>query len=53
MATYRIVRFYRDENHPDHGRVIRRRLTLAEAQAHCRDPETREAGVWFDAYDEE
>jgi hypothetical protein len=52
-TTYKIVRDYFDESHPDHLKVIRRGLTLAEAQEHCRDPRTREAGVWFDGYTEE
>ncbi len=61
---YQIIRFYRDA-------TIRRRtidcgLTLAEAQAHCHDPETssstatgpvgkartRRLGAWFDGYEE-
>jgi hypothetical protein len=58
-TTYMIIRKY--QNHPD--KVIDTDLTLAEAQAHCRDPETSsrkcthndEAGMgnWFDSYDEE
>lgn len=60
--TYRIVRKY--ANHP--AEVIAEGLTLAEAQEHCRDPETssrtateavnvkrtREMGPWFDCYEE-
>jgi hypothetical protein len=60
---YRIVRFY-------HSAAIRRRvidtgLTLEEAQAHCKDPQTssktattkvgrdrtRRLGMWFDGYE--
>lgn len=63
MSHYRIVRFY-------FSAAIRRRilaegLTLAEAQAHCQDPETssstargpvatartRRLGPWFDGYE--
>ena len=66
--SYYIVRFFKD--HPD-GRttreIIRTGLTLEEAQAHCKDPETSSStatndiarqrtaklGPWFDGYDEE
>jgi hypothetical protein len=60
---YKIVRHYYD----GHARTVRTGLTLDEAQAHCRDPETssstctgaagrrrtRERGPWFDGYAEE
>ena len=63
-GTYKIVRFFQRDRRP---RVIRRGLTLEEAQAHCRDPETSSSkatsakaqrytklwGPWFDGYDEE
>jgi len=52
-STYYIIRFYRDENHPDNKKIIRRGLTLAEAQAHCSRKDTQEAGVWFDGYNKE
>ena len=59
---YRIVRHYRDAW--PNRRTIRRGLTLAEAQAHCTDPETSSStatgavarrrtarlGAWFDGY---
>ena len=62
--TFRIVRFYRD--HPGR-RIIKRGLTLKQAQEHCHDPETssstctnadgcartRKTGPWFDGYEEE
>jgi hypothetical protein len=62
--AYSIIRNY--FNKPDGGRVILRGLTLEEAQAHCRDPETssstatsakanaitRRVGPWFDSYTE-
>lgn len=62
-TTYRIVRIYFDKTR--RSRTIKRGLTLAEAQAHCRNPETnsrtatgraalaltRRVGCWWDAYD--
>ena len=50
---YKIVRFYRDENHPDNKKVILRGLTEEEAQDHCQKEYTREEGVWFDGYTED
>jgi hypothetical protein len=47
---YKIVRFTFDDDHPDNHKVIKRGLTLEEAQAHCRRDDTREKGVWFDGY---
>jgi hypothetical protein len=49
-VTYKIVRFYRDDNR--RTRAIKTGLTLKEAQAHCQRPDTRGDG-WFDGYDEE
>ena len=61
--SYKIIRFFqRDTN-----KVIKRGLTLQEAQAHCRNPETSSStakgseavkrteqfGPWFDGYEEE
>lgn len=62
MATYKIVRHYMNR-HPNR-RTIARGLTLEQAQAHCRDPETssskavgaaarartKRLGPWFDGY---
>ena len=52
MATYRIVRYF----HPSqerNNRTVQRGLTLEQAQAHCKDPSTRQDGVFFDGYTEE
>ena len=57
MTTYKIIRFRFDGN----NRTIKKGLTLEEAQAHCKDPETSGAtcsdlskrGRWFDGFDEE
>jgi hypothetical protein len=48
--SYKIIRFYRNDRKP---KVMRKGLTLKEAQAHCNDPKTRKEGVYFDGYDEE
>lgn len=61
-VKYKIVRFYRDRTRRQ--RVIKRGLTLEEAQKHCSDPETSSStavgwharkrterlGAWFDGY---
>lgn len=62
--TYKIIRFFRDSQRRP---VVRTGLTLAEARAHCMDPETssstcttsegvartRAYGPWFDGWTEE
>lgn len=62
---YKIVRHY--SSHWPNRRTIARGLTLAEAQAHCQDPQTssstctsaagkrrtRRLGPWFDGYEQE
>lgn len=48
--SYRIVRKYRDSNHPDHNMVVDDDVTLEEAQEHCSSEDTHEKGVWFDCY---
>lgn len=63
--SYKIVRhFFRSDRR---ARVIKRGLTLQEAQAHCQNPETSSStcttayarrytdqhGAWFDGYEEE
>lgn len=61
--SYKIVRFFFGKR----NRVIKRGLTLEQAQAHCKDPETSSStcrlaanvrrtrlhGKWFDGYAEE
>lgn len=44
---YRIIRSYRGDRK---SHTIRNGLTLTEAKAHCRRPDTRGDG-WFDGYD--
>lgn len=64
MDRYKVVRMY-FKGHP--RRTIMRGLTLEEAQAHCKHPETssstatssqarrvtRRMGPWFDGYERE
>ena len=61
MKNYKVIRMYFNGG----SRVIKKRLTLEEAQAHCRDEETssstctnsagkartKRLGAWFDGYD--
>ena len=63
MTSYKIVRNYFNSS----PRTIQRGLTLEEAQAHCRNPETSSStatsatarrrtarmGKWFDSYTED
>lgn len=48
---YKIVRIYYPHLNKK-TRVIKRNLTIEEAQAHCRNPKTRKPGVYFDGYEE-
>jgi len=56
MTLYNIIRFKFD----GYPRIVKRNLTLEEAQAHCKDPETSgstcsdlsKRGQWFDGYEE-
>jgi hypothetical protein len=63
VKTYMIVRFVAGKG----ARTVKRGLSLEEAQAHCKDPETssttctnaigkqrtKKHGAWFDGYTEE
>ena len=66
--TYKIVRIFRDSDRMGgRRRTLATNLSLEEARAHCRDPETasrtctsaagrartRRLGAWFDAYEKE
>jgi hypothetical protein len=58
MQTYKIVRFYQDDSHPDNHRVIKTGLSLEEAQDWCNREDTHEKEengnvIWFDGYTEE
>jgi len=48
MYKYKIIRFYRDER-PSRATGMKYE-TLEEAQAHCKRPDTRKEGEWFDGY---
>ena len=49
QQLYKIIRFnfarWMDK------KIIKRNLTLDEAQAHCRLSSTMKAGEWFDGYE--
>lgn len=47
--TYMIIRFYRDGTP---AKIIKRGLSLEDAQAHCNNPKTAGDG-WFDGYESE
>ena len=56
MTTYKIVRMYApNEGKP--SKIVKKGLTLEEAQAHCRKESTHKIGidgaVWFDGFAEE
>ena len=47
--SYKIIRFRFEGT----NRIIKRGLTLEEAQEHCGREDTRKEGKWFDGYDKE
>lgn len=63
---YKIVRHFFNSDRAPRRRIVKTGLTLAEAQAHCSDPETssrtcttraarrrtEQYGAWFDGYEE-
>jgi len=49
QQLYKIIRFFRESAHL--SKIIKRNLTLDEAQAHCRNPLTAKEGEWFDGYE--
>ena len=54
--SYKIIRFHNGSlgyERESKNRVIKRGLTLEEAQEHCRREDTRKEGHWFDGYDKE
>jgi len=53
QQTYSVYRFYLDDSHPDHKKIIKKGLTKEEAVAHCQDPDSMEVGVWFDGWTRE
>ena len=51
MEKYKIIRFYKKKG-PNglQEEIIRRDVTLKEAQEWCSREDTEKAGVWFDGY---
>tara|TARA_B100001094_G_scaffold187628_1_gene181856 strand:+ start:12329 stop:12502 length:174 start_codon:yes stop_codon:yes gene_type:complete len=57
MVRYKIIR----QRYNGNNTTVKKGLTLEEAQAHCRNPETsgstcsdmKKRGMWFDSYTEE
>ena len=51
MATYEIIRCYKDDKKPIE--IIKSGVTLEEAKGYCNNSETRKEGKYFDAWREE
>lgn len=56
--SYSVIRFYRDDKHPDHKKVIKTGLSLEEVQTYCKRSDSHEIddtghAVWFDGYHKE
>lgn len=56
--SYTVRRFYWDEDHPHHRRVILRGVTRAIAERHCqrKDSSAHDKDdnlIWFDGFEEE
>jgi len=49
--TYSIIRIYRPDLNK-RSRLIKKGLTLEQAQSHCSDPKTA-TDSWFDGYEKE
>tara|TARA_R110000824_G_scaffold3750_5_gene17864 strand:- start:105 stop:269 length:165 start_codon:yes stop_codon:yes gene_type:complete len=49
QQLYKIIRFFQKREH--RSTIVKRNLTLDEAQAHCRNPSTMKEGEWFDGYE--
>jgi hypothetical protein len=50
LDRYNIVRFY----HPHvkkPNRIVKKNVSLEDAQAHCSDPKTRNPKLYFDGYE--
>jgi hypothetical protein len=52
--SYKILRFYKIKKGKERQpKVIKKGITLREAQIHCSDSRTKKEGEWIDGYQEE